>query len=90
MAKTRTTINISLPAALGRFVRQRMAGKGFENTSEYFRQLIREDQRRAEDERLESLLLEGLASGKPEPATDQWWEERFRRLASGARRRKSA
>jgi len=89
MAK-QVTVNISMPPSLGEFVKRRMAAKGYDNTSEYFRQLVREDQRREESERLESLLLEGLASGTPTPATEEWWEERRAKLAAKAKRRRSA
>jgi antitoxin ParD1/3/4 len=90
MAKSRGTVNISLPASLSKFVRRRMAQKGFENTSEFFRQLIREEQRRAEDEKLEPLIMQGLMSGEPVEVTDEWWDKLRRDVAAGARRRKSA
>jgi len=90
MPKARTTINISIPLALSRFVQKRMKKKGFENTSEYFRHLVREDQRRAKDEGLEALLLEGLTSGEPQEVTDEWWEDLHREVAAATRKRKSA
>jgi antitoxin ParD1/3/4 len=37
--------------------------------------LIRQDQKRHAQERLESLLLEGLNSGTTTPLTEQDWEE---------------
>jgi antitoxin ParD1/3/4 len=90
MPKPRDTINISLPASLSKFVRRRMTQKGFENTSEFFRQLLREEQRRAEDEQLEALLLKGITSGEPIEVNDEWWAERHRRLAARTKKRKSA
>lgn len=84
-----TTINISMPESLGAFVKQRVAKKGYGNTSEYFRQLVREDRKRTEDERLEALLLEGLASGKPVRVTDAWWRKRRQKLAESIKRRKT-
>jgi antitoxin ParD1/3/4 len=89
MAK-QVTVNISMPPSLGEFVKRRMAAKGYDNTSEYFRQLVREDQRREEEERLEALLLEGLASGKPIAVTDAWWERKLAKLSGKARHRRSA
>lgn len=83
-----TTINISMPETLGEFVRQRMARKGYDNTSEYFRQLVREDQRRDEDERVEAMLLAGLKSGKPAEANQAWWKERRAELAARVKKRK--
>ncbi len=38
-------------------------------------QLVREDQKRKAQERLEELLLEGLNSGESTPMTEQDWEE---------------
>lgn len=58
------TINISLPAELRDYVLRRMEEDKFANVSEYFRSLIREDRRRSSRDRLERLLLEGLASGE--------------------------
>jgi antitoxin ParD1/3/4 len=84
-----TTINISMPGTLEKFVRDRIAKKGYGNTSEYFRQLVREDQKRAEDEILEALLLDGLNSGPPEEMTDQWWADRKRELAARLKKRKT-
>ena len=63
---TTTTMNISLPEELKEFARRRAAEKAYSNPSDYVRALIREDQKRSQEERLEALLLEGLASGEAE------------------------
>ena len=39
------------------------------------RALIREDQKRKAQERLEALLLDGLDSGDPVEATPDFWEQ---------------
>jgi antitoxin ParD1/3/4 len=62
-----TSLNISLPEALKEFVHERVAEKAYSNPSDYVRALIREDQRRRAEEKLEQLLLEGLESGEPRP-----------------------
>jgi antitoxin ParD1/3/4 len=62
-----TSLNISLPEALKEFVLERVAEKAYSNPSDYVRALIREDQRRRAEEKLEQLLLEGLESGEPRP-----------------------
>ena len=89
MAK-QVTLNISMPPSLGEFVKRRMAATGYDNTSEYVRHLIREDQKREEEERLEALLLEGLASGKPIAVTDAWWERKLAKLSTQPKQRRSA
>ena len=54
-----STMNISLPDTLKTFVDEQVAGRGYGTSSEYVRELIRNDQDR---QRLRGLLLEGAAS----------------------------
>ena len=56
-------MNISLSEDLKSFVDARMQAKGFTSTSEYVRELVRRDIERQSEERFESLIEEGLASG---------------------------
>lgn len=55
-------VNISLPDQMKQYIEQRIGEGGYHTTSEYFRDLVREDQKRRAEERLESLLLQGLES----------------------------
>jgi antitoxin ParD1/3/4 len=81
-----TSLNISLPEALKEFVHERVAEKAYSNPSDYVRALIREDQRRRAEERLEQLLLEGIASGEPRAYDlEQIRREVQRRLAAEKR-----
>jgi len=57
------TMNISLPASLKEYVRGRVEEELYSTPSDYVRSLIREDQRRQSENRLEQLLLDGLNSG---------------------------
>ncbi len=68
-----TSMNISLPESLRRFA-ERRAAQGYGSVSEYFRELLRHDQKRATEDRLEKLLLEGLDSGKPIEVNEEFWE----------------
>lgn len=70
-----TTMNISLPESMRAFVEQKVSQGGYSTASEYVRELIREDQKRAAQQRLEALLLEGLDSGPAREMTDGDWEE---------------
>ncbi len=63
------TMNISLPEPLRLFVEQRVTDDGYSTVSEYFRELVRIDQKRKAEEKLETLLLEGLHSGPAQPLT---------------------
>ena len=53
-----TTMNISLPETLKDFVRERVREADFSNPSDYVRHLIREDKKRAAQEKLDALRAE--------------------------------
>lgn len=74
------TMNIALPESLKQFVQERVTAGGYSSVSEYMRELIRADQRRKTEERIDALLLEGLDSGEPIPVTDEYWDEKKRKL----------
>ncbi len=57
-----TTMNISLPETMKTFVEERLTSDGYGTASEYVRELIREDQKKREEEKLEKLLLSRLES----------------------------
>lgn len=63
------TMTISLPEPLRSFVENQVAEAGYGTASEYLRELIRADQKRRAEEKLEQLLLEGLNSGPATPLT---------------------
>ena len=75
-----TTLNISLPDSMRAFIEQKVAQGGYSTASEYIRQLVREDQKHAAQQRLEALLLEGLDSGPSREMTRDDWEELRRRV----------
>jgi antitoxin ParD1/3/4 len=70
-----TSMSISVFASQKSYVEAQAARGGYATPSEYMRELIREDQRRKAEDRLETLLLEGVASGEPLPLTKKDWEE---------------
>lgn len=74
------TMNIALPDSMKHFVQDRVSEGGYSSVSEYVRELIRADQRRKTEERVDALLLEGLDSGPPIPVTPEYWEEKKRKL----------
>jgi antitoxin ParD1/3/4 len=82
-------LNISLPDQIKTFVEEQATlavtakphAAGFNSANEYVYHLIlREQGRIAQQERIESLLLEGLESGEPVEATDNWWEQKRTQL----------
>jgi antitoxin ParD1/3/4 len=60
------TMNISLPDVLKDFVDHQIAEGRYSSVSEYIRNLIRDDEKRKAEMRLEGLLLEGLESEESE------------------------
>ena len=75
-----TSLNISLPRQLRDFVEERVKDGGYSTSSEYVRELLREDQHRRAEEKIEILLLEGLNSGKPIQITPEYWEKKRQQL----------
>lgn len=65
------TMNISLPATLKAFIEEQVALRGYGTTSEYVRELIRNEQDRT---RLRRLVLEGAESAPAAPADAAWFE----------------
>jgi antitoxin ParD1/3/4 len=74
------TMNIALPESMKHFVQERVTEGGYSSVSEYVRELIRADQKRKVEERIDTLLLEGVESGQPIPVTEAYWEEKKRNL----------
>jgi antitoxin ParD1/3/4 len=70
-----TTLNISLPDVLRDFVEESVKGGDYDTASDYFRDLVREDQRHKAQQTLDALLQEGLDSGPSTPMTAQDWHK---------------
>ena len=78
-----TTMNISLPDNLKGFVDIQVQTGGYSTSSEYIRELIREDQKKKLEQKLSSLLVEGIQSGPPVPADAAYWKAKRERLSAG-------
>lgn len=75
-----SSVNISLPDSLRAFVKRRAEEQGYEDVSDYFRDLILKDQERQGEARLEKLLLQGLDSGEPIEVTSEYISKKLQRL----------
>lgn len=87
-----TSVNISLPTNQRHFVEQKVSKGGYSTVSEYFRELVRQDEQREAEARLESLLLQAMESGEPTPMTKQDWgavRKEVRRRAAERKKAKS-
>lgn len=70
-------LNISLPEEVQPFLENQAAAAGYGSLGEYVYHLILLEQERLEQQaKVEALLSEGLESGEPIEATDDWWEQK--------------
>jgi len=74
------SLNISLPQSLKEYVEGQVTSCGYSTPSEYLRELLRQDQKKRAEEKLEALLLEGLNSGDPIEITPEYWERKRTQL----------
>lgn len=72
------TMNISLPEPLKEFVDEQVTAGHYSSVSEYMRELIRMDEKRKAQERLEVMLREGLNSPASEMTKKDWDELKAR------------
>jgi antitoxin ParD1/3/4 len=82
------SMNISLPEPLKDFVDGQIASGRYSSASEYVRELIREDEKRKAEERLEALLLEGLSGDESKLTRRDFAEIRAEALARVQKKKK--
>ena len=74
-------LNIILPEQVHGFLEEQATAAGFNTASEYVYHLVlREQERLAQQERVEALLLEGIEGGEPIAVTDDWWNQKRTQL----------
>ena len=83
------SLNISLPEPLKEFDDRQIAAGRYSSASEYVRELMRADEKRKAEERLESLLLEGLQSAETELPPADWTAIRQEAIAQVKVRQKA-
>jgi antitoxin ParD1/3/4 len=83
------TMNISLPDQLKEFVDEQVDSGRYSTVSEYVRELIRIDEKRKTQEKLEALLMEGIQSSEPTEMTRQDWDDIRREALKQFEARKS-
>jgi antitoxin ParD1/3/4 len=84
------TMNISLPDPLKEFVDHQIAEGRYSSVSEYIRDLIRDDEKRKAENRLEALLLEGLEGEDSELTRQDFDDIRKEALAQLKRHKKKS
>ena len=72
------------------YIEEQVAQGGYSSASEYFRELVRQDQKLRANERLQTMLLEGLNSGNATEMTAQDWEDIRQAVREKTNKRQSA
>jgi antitoxin ParD1/3/4 len=86
-----TSLNISLPKPMKAYIESRVKAGAFSTPSEYVRALIRDEQQRLDEAKLEALLLEALESDEPMvEITPDYWEKKRQALMQRLRERPRA
>lgn len=80
------SMNISLPDPLKRFVEAQISSGRYGSVSEYMRELIRLDEKRKAQERLEGFLMDGLSSSVSEMKAKDWDDLRKNVMSRRAKR----
>ncbi len=75
------SLHVTLPGVLKKFVEQQVKTVGYSTKSDYIQSLVRREMQQKEEERLEKMLLEGLASGEKEYSGESWKRLRKKALA---------
>ena len=83
-----TSLNVSLPEPMKKFIETEVKRGGYSTPSEYVRALVRAEQKRLAEDHLERLLVEGLESGPATEMTRKDWNDIRRRVLRGKTRRK--
>ncbi len=86
LSDTLTSMSISVLSSQKTYIERQAASEGFATPSDYMRQLIRDDQKRRAQERVEQLMLEGLNSGDSTQMTKKDWDDirvELKKRASG-------
>ena len=69
-----STLNISWPEPMKAFIDEQVKARLYASASDYIRALVREDQQRKAQERLEAKLLEALESLNFKAVTPEFFE----------------
>jgi antitoxin ParD1/3/4 len=85
----RSTMHLSLPPPLKKWVEAQIEECGFATASEYIRQLLREEQKRRARLAVEARLDEAIASGDAAPVTADMWKETDKRVENHLRARRT-
>ena len=87
-----STMTISLPAEMKQFIERQTKAKSYASTSEFIRQLVRQELQRIDNEKLERMVLQSIDTGESIPVNDNYvanLKQRVRARIAAGRTRKS-
>jgi antitoxin ParD1/3/4 len=70
-----STMNISLPSPLKKWVERQVAKRGFGTADEFVIDMLRREQAHEAREKIDALLVEAIDSGESSPMTEGDWEK---------------
>ncbi|MGH9845162.1 MAG: ribbon-helix-helix domain-containing protein [Blastocatellia bacterium] len=79
---TMTNMNLSFPESVREFIEEQVSAYGFGTASEYLRQLVLQDKKRQEQEKLEAMLLKAMEGGTRIEITEGYWDRKKAELAA--------
>jgi len=85
----RSSINISLPAALRQWIQQQAENRGFETASEFVRDVIRREREKSLRVQIDQILSNAMETPVSE-MTNADWDDIRKQGRKLARRRKNA
>ena len=77
-----TQITVELPDELAIQIQSQIAQGEFNNLGEYVVYLFQQEQSQLRSTELEKMFLAGLDNGELIEITDQWWEQKRRKILS--------
>jgi antitoxin ParD1/3/4 len=83
-------MNISLPESMKQWVDSQVEAGGYGTASEFIRELLRREQKRAIRTQIDENLLDSMDSGASTPMTDKDWQEirsEGKKLIGGSKRK---
>ncbi|HEY9125519.1 MAG TPA: hypothetical protein VIM62_00240 [Acidobacteriaceae bacterium] len=82
------TLQLTLPDALHQYMQEQMQAGDYASPSEYFRDLLRADQKRRAKDALQESLLAAIGESDAEEAAPEWWEKLHQELHHHAAKRR--
>ena len=75
-----TTLNVSLPDTIERWLHDQSIRDGFGSVSDYVASLIQAEHHRRGENKLRQLIQAGIDSGEPVEITEEFWKQKHKEI----------